>query len=554
MNSIYLGIDVGGTHTDGVAVDVAAGRLLHKVKVLTTTDLRECSLEALEELLEVVAPGDVGRVVLSTTLVTNAIAAGQLEPTGLILTAGPGANPDCLATGGHAAIVPGAMDHRGREIFALDEDDVRRQLERMSLKGVQVIAVASKFGVRNPAHEKKIAEMAEPLFDHVSLAHRLSGALNFPRRAATAYLAAGVWRRHTSFIEAMADSVKKHGIDAPLYLLRADGGAHLASSFDNPAETALSGPAASIMGAEAMEDVGRETLSLDIGGTTTDIALFVNNAPLLEPHGATIGDYRTQIRSLYNRSIPAGGDSVVDVVEGELRIGPRRAGPAAAFGGPRPTPTDALVVLGRATGDREKATAALAPLAEQLGMSVDQLGVATLKQVSRVIAEAVEDFVTEVNTRPVYTIHELLEGHKVSPERAVVVGGPARALAPYLEAELELPIDVANHFDVANAVGAAVARTNLEVNALADTAEGLLSIPEAGIHREVGRDFSLEQTHEEALEALTRLAHLKGLAEGKIVADVAEQESFRIVEGYSNVGSVHRLRMQIRPSILCRVE
>lgn len=551
MSAVYVGIDVGGTHTDGVAVE--SGRVVHKVKVPTTEDLRACTLQALRDLLEAFPAGEVGRVVMSTTLVTNAIVEEKIEPTGMILTAGPGMNPAPLAPDGNCRIVAGAVDHRGREIVHLDEEAVSAHLADLSARGVRVLASVGKFSIRNPSHELRTAELAGSRFDHVALGHVLSGSLNFPRRVATAYLAAGAWRRHAGFVSAMSHALQSLGIEAPLYLLRADGGTQLARSIRNPAETALSGPAASIMGAEALDDVSADTLTLDVGGTTTDISLCTAGAPLLEPRGATIGAYRTQIRSLFTRSTGAGGDSLVAVEGAELKVGPQRVGPPAALGGSHPTPTDALVVLGRAVGDLARAREALQPPAEALGVSVETMARRVLAVLASRIASAARSFVEEVNSKPVYTIHELLEGHKVHPVRAVAVGGPARALAPYLEQALDLPVRVPDHFDVANAIGAALARVNLEVNLAADGAAGHLSIPEAGVYRSIGRAYSAEEAREEARTCLLDLARQKGLLDPRAEAEVAEEESFRVVEGFSTVGSIHRIRMQIRPGLLGRI-
>ncbi|NTU60449.1 MAG: hydantoinase/oxoprolinase family protein, partial [Deltaproteobacteria bacterium] len=351
MSAVYVGIDVGGTHTDGVAI--SDGRILHKVKVPTTNDLEGCTVRALGDLLDEIKASRVTRVVISTTLVTNAVIEERLEPVGLLATAGPGMNPRPLLPGRECEVVAGAVDHRGREIACLDEEEVKRALARFHEHGVRVLAAVGKFSVRNPVHELRIAELCGASFDHVVTGHTLAGALNFPRRMATAYLAAGAWRRHTAFVEAIQRAMTHLGLHVPLYLLRADGGTQLAASIRNPAETALSGPAASIMGAAALDDLSEDTITLDIGGTTTDISLFLGGVPLLEPRGATIGRFQTQIRSLFTRSTGAGGDSLVAVENGALKVGPKRLGPPAAFGGNHPTPTDALVVLGRALGDRE---------------------------------------------------------------------------------------------------------------------------------------------------------------------------------------------------------
>jgi N-methylhydantoinase A/oxoprolinase/acetone carboxylase beta subunit len=551
MEGVFVGIDVGGTHTDGVAVD--GGRIAHKVKVPTRADdLRGCILEALGTLLEELSPSTVRRVVLSTTLVTNAVVQGNLDPTGTLLCAGPGIDPGHHAPGAHTRVVPGAVDHRGREIAPLDEAAVDEAVAGFRAAGIRSLAVVGKFSARNPGHELRIAERVGEGFDTVCLGHTLSGALNFPRRVATTYLAAGVSRRHREFVGAMTSALEEFGIDAPLYLLRADGGTQRAPSFRNPAETALSGPAASVMGVEALDRVAQETLALDIGGTTTDISLFTAGFPLLEPRGATIGAHRTQIRALFTRSTGAGGDSAVRVENDRLLVGPQRLGPPACLGGTHPTPTDALVVLGRTLGDEEPAARSLQPLARVLGITLEQAARQVLRRLAGHIADAARAFVAEVNAQPVYTIHELLEGHRVAPVRAVAVGGPARAIAPYIEEALDLPVHVPNHFDVANAVGAALARVNLEVNLIADTARGFVSVPEADLYRQVPEGYSLADAEAEALDALSTLARHKGVLDPNATPEVVEKSSFRVIQGFHAAGNIHYLRAQIRPGILGR--
>ncbi len=551
MNGVYLGIDVGGTHTDGVAVE--SGRVLHKVKVPTREDLRECTLDALEELLEGINPRAVRRVVLSTTLVTNAVVQGELEPVGTLVTAGPGIAPRLVFPDDRCRLIPGAVDHRGREIEPLDEAAARDALDAFASQGIRVLAVAGKFSTRNPAHERRLAELAADRFEYVAMGHRVAGNLNFPRRVATAYVAAGAWRIHREFIRSMTDALRRFSILAPLYLLRADGGTQKASEVTNPAETALSGPAASVMGIEALGPVEPETLGLDIGGTTTDISLFTAGAPVLEPRGATIGAYRTQVRALFTRSCGAGGDSRIRVEGGGLCIGPQRTGPPAAFGGDHPTPTDALVVLGRTVGNRARAAQALEPVARALGVHVEEAARRVLKTLAGVIAARARAMLDQVNARPVYTLHELLDGHRVRPVRAVAVGGPARGLAPYLEEALDLPVHVPDHYDVANAVGAAMARVTAEIHLIADTARRQLSVPEADVFETIPREFSLEEARDRAARELLDMARRKGALDGEVAVDITDTETFNIIEGFYTVGAVHRLRAQIRPGILARV-
>ena len=156
--------------------------------------------------------------------------------------------------------------------------------------------------------------------------------------------------------------IAKIGPNIPVYILKADGGTILIDeSLDCPVQTIHSGPAAGIMGVLATAQIKEDAVALDIGGTTTDISIFADGVPLLEPSGVSINGRKTLIRGLYTKSIGVGGDSVVKVENGNILIGPQREGPAAALGGPFPTPTDAMIVQGIVDfGDKQKAESAIA--------------------------------------------------------------------------------------------------------------------------------------------------------------------------------------------------
>ncbi len=555
MSEILMGIDVGGTNTDAVLVEKETGRVIKKLKVPTSEDLVCCTGKTITDLLLDVPAEEVKRVALSTTLVTNAVVTNRLEPVGLVLMAGPGLDPLGMTDDPNARRVEGAMDHRGREIAPVDPRQVERVLESFSLRGISVVAIAGKFSARNPAHENAVARIADRTFEYVARSHLLGGALNFPRRAATALLAGGVWRLQKNFIASAKKTVGEAAPHAKLYLLRADGGSQLSGSIANPAEAALSGPAASIMGILALDDVRGECVGLDVGGTTTDISFFVNGSPLAEPKGAKIGNYLTQIRAIFNRSIAAGGDSPVKVSNGRLVLGEGRRGPAAAFGGPVPTPTDAMILLGLAEGDVNLAAVALMGPANELGMELTVLAKLVLAELAAKIKTAVDGVLAEVNGRPVYTLHELLDGHRMKPARIVLVGGPAKGMESFISEAFGLPVTVPPHHEVANAVGAAVSGLNLEVNAMADTATGTLSIPEAGIFRNISSNYNFDSLLFDARTGLKTLAsEMDEEGAGTRVFDITDRESFNIIEDRGLSGAVHRLRLQVRPSILCRVE
>ena len=367
---------MGGTHTD--AVLLRGGTLLASVKVPTNhQDLLVSTREALHALFESGAafPADVSRATFGTTLAVNAVVQNACAPVGLLIGAGPGLDPGWFGLGGHTALVPGGVDHRGTEVAPPDREAIRRVVSGWREEGLAAFACVAKFSTRNPAHEDAMAEVIREVFSDgpepvIALGHRLSGRLNFPRRIATAYWNAAVWTLHNRFADAVEASLKDMGIDAPAYLLKADGGAiPLSVSRERPVEALLSGPAASVMGMMAlMPSCSEDTLVLDMGGTTTDIALLAAGQPVLSPDDLVVNGRSTLVRALKSVSIGLGGDSQVTVAPG-IQVGPLRKGPALAFGGTDgPTFLDCLNVLGHAdAGDVAASRAGVESLAAASG-------------------------------------------------------------------------------------------------------------------------------------------------------------------------------------------
>ena len=288
---MLIGIDVGGTTTDAVLVD--GGRVTKTAYVPTDHDnLLKCLLGALDELVKGVDTSKIERVVLSTTLITNMIAEGKTDPVALVLIPGPGTNPKDYSLG-EAIILDGAIDFRGKEIDRLNESQIKDAAAKISGQGLSRVAVVGKFCQRNHAHELKVGEiMATSLPEaEIELGHRVSGQLNFPRRAATTMLTVATKDKYREFAEAMAKALKQRKISAPVYILKADGGTlPLDKSVQMPVETIFSGPAASIMGVMALTPPGQTSVVVDIGGTTTDLALILSGKPLLSSKGAKVGD------------------------------------------------------------------------------------------------------------------------------------------------------------------------------------------------------------------------------------------------------------------------
>jgi len=548
---MIIGLDVGGTHADAVLLGKEG--LLRETKVLTDpADLFQTVLTGLESITAGIEARQIERIVLSTTLTTNAIVEKKLPSVGMIVSGGPGIDPYHHQTNPHFYPVEGSIDHRGREAALLDDKQVRSVADTMEKNGIRNVGIVGKFSVRNPKHEFQIREQIRDRFDRVFMGHQVSGGLNFARRIATTYLNAAVYPTHHKFFDAVRRSLKEKGLAVPLYILKADGGTvSLPASMDFPGQTTLSGPAASVMGSIGFAPADRDALVLDIGGTTTDMAVIRSRIPLLHPIGVRLGGFRTLIRSLETRSIGIGGDSAVRVVDGRIVIGPEREGPALAFGGSMPTPTDALVTLGSMTeGDRRRAVAGIDALAAALGRSREDTAQAIFDQACRSILAEARELVERINNRPVYTVHDLQSGDRVNPKTLLVLGGPAPHFARQLEAISGYAVQTVPHWQVANAVGAALARTTCEVSLFADTQLGIAMAPEEDFSQSVGSRFGIDDALQRAYELLKRKAFHLGAGREELEMEVLEEQQFNMVRGFQTTGRNIRVKVQVKPGLM----
>ncbi|MGB4549725.1 MAG: hydantoinase/oxoprolinase family protein [Syntrophales bacterium] len=548
---MILGIDVGGTHTDAVLFDRLQVR--KKSKVATRPEnLVESLLGVAAGILRGEDLRALDRIVFSTTISTNAIVQGRIDRVGLAIACGPGLPPTLLTIDDESHPVSGYINHRGVEAAPVDEVEIRKLGNHFRERGIRHLGVVGKFSTRNPSQEIRIRDLLMNDFRHVSLGHRMSGNLNFPRRIATTFLNAAVWETHSAFVREVFRFRKRLGLDTPVHILKADGGTfEIGYSVEFPVYTILSGPAASIMGILSLTRCNGDAVAVDVGGTTTDIALFSGGVPLLEPLGVTIGGRRTLIRGLRTRSIGTGGDSRVRFTGGELLIGPERDGPAAAFGGRHPTPTDAMIVLGLTNiGDPRRAAGAVGELARSMNVPPREAAERIFEGTCRQIASSVKDMIDEINNKPVYTIHEMLEGKKIKPEKLYIVGGPAEPMAERLGEILGLSTVIPPHAEVANAVGAALARNTTEVTVLADTERRLMTIAEEGLQTAIPAEFSRGDVLQVCREMIRERALRFGAGIEDIEMEIVEDLEFNMVRGFNRTGKNIRIKAQIKPGLI----
>lgn len=547
---MFLGLDMGGTHTDAVLID--AGKIKRHCKIKTDpANYHGTVTRALESLLNGAISANLERLNLSTTVCTNAIVSNNISPVGLLLEPGPGLNPHQLNAAARTFILAGAIDHRGRQTAPLKEAEIRAADQELQAAGIKHLAIVGKFSTRNPDHERKIKQILSPVYDYITLSHRLSGRLNFPRRVYTAYLNSAVAATHNAFATAIAKYQQQKQLALTPDILKADGGTlSLPASRTLPVETILSGPAASIMGALALAPGTQDAIILDIGGTTTDIAFLADGVPLFEPQGINLAGYPTLVRALYSHSLGLGGDSCLRVDGGQLSIGPDRQGAAYALGGPCPTPTDALIALGRLDlGDKQAACKAIARLGDASGQSTAAMATSILEQMAAGIAASTQALLKRINSQPVYTVREVLANKQLLPRRVIVIGAPAAALAAELEAAFNLPVEVPTYAEIANAVGAALSLPTTEITLLADTEQGTLIVPEEGLQQKIPAAFNLAQARSLAQEILKKRLQRLAPAAAAAELEVVEEQSFNMVSGFFTTGKNIRVKAQVKPGV-----
>ena len=436
---MQIGVDIGGTFTDIVALD-RAGRLALTKVPSTPKDLLDGIGAAVTRVLALAGgkPGDVERFIHGTTIATNAILEQKGAVTAVLTTDGfedvlelgrmkrsrmydlsmDPETPTFLAPRRRRVGIRERLDAKGRVLIALNEADVRSAALRLRAQGVQAIAVCYLFSFVNPAHERRTREIIAELAPEISVS--LSSDVDptfreYERLCVTAfdaYLGPVVKR----YLAGLADTLRGLGVPGVPLIMRSRGGiVSAALAARQPVTLFLSGPAGGVIGAGfAAERSGvRDFVSLDMGGTSNDVALAREGKPLLASEGS-IGPYPVRTPMVDVNTIGAGGGSIAWIdAAGGLRVGPHSAGaePGPACygrGGDHATVTDASVVLGylnpvRFAGgsmmlDVRAAERAVAAIGQRLGVDT----VAAAAGIHRVIHSRMADQIRLVTIKRGY--------------------------------------------------------------------------------------------------------------------------------------------------------
>ncbi|WP_349667098.1 hydantoinase/oxoprolinase family protein [Lacrimispora sp.] len=496
--AVRMGIDVGGTYTKCVAMDNETHEIIGKNEVKTTHDdkdgvaagvvqsFRNCMRESN------ISPEDVVFVAHSTTQATNAFIEGDVATVGVVGVAGGGL--EGFLAKRQLALKDIVLDEKvGRMIKVyntfikkkmLTEDVINQNISELLDQGAKVVVASMAFGVDSMDEELLIHDCAKKKNVPVTMASDITKLYGLTRRTRTAAINASILPKMMSTANATESSVRAAGITVPLMIMRGDGGVmEISEMRKRPILTALSGPAASVMGS-LMYLRASNAIYFEVGGTTTNIGVIKNGRPGVDY--AKIGGHDTFINSLDVRILGCAGGSMVRIGDkAVVDVGPRSAhiagceyacflpeeeieDPQIELVSPKPgdpadyvtlrlkngkkicfTNTDAANVLGLidekyfAHGNAASARKAMKPVADKLGITVEELATQILdKDYEKVSA----------------CINALADKYKLDHDsmRLVGCGGGAASLVPYCAEKMGLQYSIPENAEVISSIGVAL--------------------------------------------------------------------------------------------------
>jgi N-methylhydantoinase A/oxoprolinase/acetone carboxylase beta subunit len=496
-SKVRIGIDVGGTFTKAVVIDNDTLEIIGKSSVLTTHSAAEGVakgvIHVFQRALEdyQIDPRNVVFLAHSTTQATNALLEGDLAPVGIIGMAGGGVS-GLLARNqtfiGDIPLVTGRVlktYHTFLNTRKLNTDEARRSIKELVARGARVIVASDSFSVDDPSNELVVMEVAQQLGLPATGGHEITKLYGLTIRTRTAVINAGILPKMLETAKMTEDSVRQAGIDAPLMIMRGDGGVmDITEMRKRPILTMLSGPSATVAGALMYLRVS-DGVFFEVGGTSTNIGVIRNGRPTIR--SAEVGRHRTYVNSLDIRVLGIAGGSMVRVKGKEvIDVGPRSAHiaglpysafakteeiiePELVFIQPKeddPADYGAIRVKGGqmyaitntcaanalgivkpeyySYGNAEAARRAIAPLASQLGVSIGDA--------ARRILDVATDKIIPV-------IHSLIAEYELDRDQVVLVGGGggAAALIPHAAQRLGFAYRIPQDAEVMSSIGVALA-------------------------------------------------------------------------------------------------
>lgn len=476
-----IGMDIGGTHTDGVVID-AQENIIARAKCLTTEDLESGVRDVLRLLRQKVPSEQFSAIFLGTTHGTNALLQRQgLQRVGLLRLAGQ--QPQLLsptiswpsdlrlAVGVISETVGGGYECDGRPLTPFSLREVELAIERLLERGAESLAVVGVFSPLCTTQENEVKQLISRVFGPqipVSLSHEMGG-IGFMERENATLLNATLRKTMESGFTHMEEVCHQEGFCAPLYVTQNDGSLlSLSEGIQYPVLTLAAGPTNSLIGGCRLAGF-QDAVVIDVGGTSTDVGLLQNGFPLRSMRPSNIGGVGVNFSAPDLLSIALGGGSCVCAKSrqiGPLSVGRELRQKALCFGGADVTFTDLAIRLGHL-------------LISDASVSLDDLrnhpDMPSQEQ-CHVLYNQVEQHVARL-------VHQMRGRNQQLP--CVFVGGGSRLFASTcaLRGAVDSTSMLVEHFDVANAYGAALAE-------MAGTVDTIVSLSE--------RERTLSALHEEA--------------------------------------------------------
>ncbi len=479
-----LGVDVGGTFTDLIALDPDDPTAPPRLSKVPTTPENQASgvLRAIEEAeLEL---DQIALIVHGTTTTTNAILERRIARTGLITTRG---FRDVLELGrrtrpqpyGMYGVfepliprelrleVPERMDWRGRVLEPLDEAAVEEAGRRLLEMGCEAVVVHFLHAYANPSHEKRAGEILRGLWPnpYITLGHEVLSEYREFERGTTAAVSACVRPVLHRYLERLTEELERRGYRSTLLVMQGNGGTvSAAMASEHAARTVMSGPASGVIAAARVGKAAGLThlITYDMGGTSTDVALVQGGEPAVSDELEIEYAMPVHVPMVDVHTIGAGGGSIAWLDDsGMLRVGPRSAGAdpgpiCYGRGGHEPTITDANLVLGRldpgrllATGAPVDAERVASVLVERIGRHLGLDATATAAAILRIANDRMAGAIRMVS---------LARGHDPRDYALFAFGGAGPLHAGALARELAIPLVlIPARPGITNAIGCALA-------------------------------------------------------------------------------------------------
>lgn len=501
IRKIRLGIDVGGTFTKAVAIDILTGELLGKMTVPTTHNadngVAEGIVLALKNLMETysIQKSEIELISHSTTQAVNALLEGDTAKVGII-GMGVGLEKSNVVKRTNIKNIELSSNKYLHTCFRfldtskyLEKEEVEEIISSLKNEGAEVLVVSEAYGVDDPSNEQYVMLYSDL---PITGGHELTGIYGLEIRTLTAAINAGIMPKSISTARYVESAVRNENIICPIMIMKGDGGVTDIETFKNkPILTILSGPAASVAGALLHSHI-LHGVFIEVGGTSTNISIIKNGKP--EIRYVTIMDHPTCIRSVDVRVAGVAGGSLIRISGKKIiDVGPRSAHIAglkySCFVDPTELDNSRLIAFKPSENDPDNyicieteskkliaitntcAANALGLIKEgdyasgnkdaakkALNLLAKKIGVSTYKEAAQIVL----DFSIKKIQR---IIEPMIKQYQLETDQIFLIGGGggASALVPYMAKKLKYQFEVAQNAEVISSIGVAAAMIYEEI-------------------------------------------------------------------------------------------